>query len=206
MRKHHDTATVNIHVRDLAQMFNSLDPSPFWDRDLDQQAAGFIEGEFSDRLRTDRWLLHVHAHEGTATAADLQAALERYYERLVASTRLSLREQTRVGEIALIAGVAVFSLCISLESALRALPRALDEGLIVLAWIALWRPIEMLAYGWVPLYRRRRLYDRLRRMRVSVSMEPSSAHERHAQSQEPQAGAQVPVHSQSASITGQALP
>jgi hypothetical protein len=39
------SATVNIHVRDVAQLFNSLDPSPFWDRDLDRDAATFIEEE-----------------------------------------------------------------------------------------------------------------------------------------------------------------
>jgi len=43
------TASVSIHVRDLAQMFNSLDPSPFWDRDLDRAAAEFIEEEFRER-------------------------------------------------------------------------------------------------------------------------------------------------------------
>jgi hypothetical protein len=42
MRKHlgtkkgAGTATVSVHVRDFAQLFNSLDPSPFWDRDLDR--------------------------------------------------------------------------------------------------------------------------------------------------------------------------
>ena len=91
LRKHPDTASVSIRVRDLAQMFNSFDPSPFWDRDLDQNAAAF-----------------------------------------------------------------------------SSLPTAVDQGLIVLAWVALWRPIETLAYGWVPLYRRRRLYERLRRVHVTV--------------------------------------
>ena len=37
------SAAVNIHVRDLTQLLNSLDPSPFWDRDLDPIAAEFIE-------------------------------------------------------------------------------------------------------------------------------------------------------------------
>ena len=49
-RRTASAATVSIHVRDLAQMFNALDPSPFWDRDLDPEAAEFIEGEFSEKL------------------------------------------------------------------------------------------------------------------------------------------------------------
>jgi hypothetical protein len=48
-----NSATVNIHVRDLSQMFNSLDPSPFWDRDLDRAAAEFIEEEFSEKAAAD---------------------------------------------------------------------------------------------------------------------------------------------------------
>ena len=31
-RRAGNPALVNIHIRDLAQLFNSLDPSPFWDR------------------------------------------------------------------------------------------------------------------------------------------------------------------------------
>ena len=121
--------------------------------------------------------LHVYTHEGIASASDLQAAIKRYYESLALSTRLNLRERIRFGEIALLVGVAVFSFCVSargvLQSRLHGLPRGLDEGLIILAWIALWRPVEMLAYGWVPLYRRRRLYQRLARVQVLVRVEAS---------------------------------
>ena len=56
--------------------------------------------------------------------------------------------------------------------------RVLDEGLIVLAWLALWRPAEALLYEWVPLYRKRRLYERLGGIRVSIrahSPEPPSS-------------------------------
>jgi hypothetical protein len=161
-------------------MFNSLDASPFWDRDLDRAAAEFIEDEFAEKRAADVWQLHIHAHEGAASASDIQAAIEHYYERLEHSARLGLREQMRVGEIALLVGVVVFSVCISLRgvlaSALHGLSRGLDEGLIVLGWIALWRPIEVLAYGWLPMYRKRRLYQRLARIRVSVRCEPPLPH------------------------------
>jgi hypothetical protein len=60
-------------------MFNSLDPSPFWDRDLDRAAAEFIEEEFSEKGAADVWHLSVHTHEGAGLAADLQTAIENYY-------------------------------------------------------------------------------------------------------------------------------
>ena len=49
-RKRGGTATISLHVRDVVRLFDSLGPSPFRDRDLDRDAAAFIEDEFSDRL------------------------------------------------------------------------------------------------------------------------------------------------------------
>ena len=166
------SAAVNIHIRELSQLFNSLDPSPFWDRDLDREAAEFIEGEFSEKLSAETWNLYVHAHDGTASAMDLQTALENYYGRMASSARRAVREHLWSSQWTLLAGVLVFLLSMGLRSMLGGLlgtlPQILDEGLIILAWLALWRPAEMLLYGWVPLRRKQQLYERLARIRVFI--------------------------------------
>jgi len=167
------TATVRLHVRSLAQLFNELDPSPFWDRDLDPAAAQFIEDEFREELSAHTWHLDVHALEEAELATDLQAAVEHYYVRLAGSSRLRLRENLRVTQIALLGGTAIFLACMTLRQLLSGISasRFINEGLIVLAWLALWRPTEALVYGWVPLYRQRRLYQRLAGIRVTVRSE-----------------------------------
>ena len=173
-------ATVSIRVRNLAQLFNSLDASPFWDRDLDVQAATFIEDEFRENAAATVWHLHVHASEGGDLAADLQPALEHYYTRMANSIEVRLREQLRLGRLALLGGVGIFLIAMSARTVLtrvasHGLSPLLDEGLIILAWLALWRPIETLVYGWVPLYRERRLYLRLAAIQVTVRMEQPHA-------------------------------
>ena len=166
-----------MHVRDLAQLFNSLDPSPFWDRDLDRDAAIFIEEEFAEKRPDASWHLNVHVHEGESLTSELQKAVKNYYTRLAGSMQSRLREHARLGELGLLGGVAVFLLGIGLRQILTKLlghlPVALDEGLIILAWLALWRPAETLAYEWIPLYRKKRLYKRLASMHVSVKLEPA---------------------------------
>ena len=166
-------AAVNIHVRNLAQLFNSLDPSPFWDRDLDRDAAEFIEEEFSEKLSAKTWHLHVQTQEGADGAADLQLAVEHYYERLANSARYRLRDEMRRGQLALLGGLGIFLVSMTIRGIVTGVvhggaPRMLDEGLIIVAWLALWRPAEWLVYGWVPLHRKRRLYERLAAIRVSV--------------------------------------
>ncbi len=165
-------ATVSIHVRDLAQLFNSLDPSPFWDRDLDRDAAAFIEDEFAEKRTADAWHLNIHARENQSLGSELQQAIENYYTRLAGSMQRQLREHWRLGELGLLGGIGIFLLSMGLRQLLQGmvteLPRMLDEGLIILAWVALWRPVETVAYEWVPLLRRQRLYERLAAVRVSV--------------------------------------
>src|SRR5262245_42457776 len=113
-RATHDrtSASVNIHVRNPAQLFNSLDPSPFWDRDLDRDAANFIEDEFSDKRSADVWHLNVHVVDGAEQlASDLPSAVETYYERSAATARREFREHFLTTQVALVAGVSLFVLC-----------------------------------------------------------------------------------------------
>lgn len=174
-RHSRSVAPVRIHILELAQLYNSLDPSPFWDRDLDRNAAEFIEGEFRERPWADTWHLIVHVRTGEADAQTLQSALESYYDRLRTSTRRELREHFRSARLGLLAGLTLFGVFMAARAVLRAtvptMPTAVDEGLIILAWLTLWRPAETLAYEWLPLYRRQRLYARLRAVHVSVQLE-----------------------------------
>ena len=178
-RRRGGTASVSLHVREIGQLYNSFDPSPFWDRDLDRNAAGFIEDEFSDRLSADHWHLKVHTQAGAASRDDLQAAVENYYTRLANSARRDMAEELRMGQLALLGGIAIFLACMGarelLLRSLGELPRTVDEGLIILAWIAMWRPLGALAYEWIPFLRKRRLYQRLAGIRVEVRPAPAPA-------------------------------
>lgn len=177
-RRPKGSAVVRIKVRQLSQLFNSLDPSPFWDRDLDSEAANFIEEEFRDRLAADTWRLVVQVQEGSTSAEDLQTALRSHYLRQASSARVALREHLWVGQLALMGGGAVFLVSMATLALLRnswpGVSSWVEEGLIILAWLALWRPAEALLYGWVPYYRKRRRYERLARIHVAVLLGDSN--------------------------------
>jgi len=167
------SATVRVHVREEAQLYNALDPSPFWDRDLDRNAAEFIEGEFREHRLAGEWHLEVQAPAGHVDVRTLQTAITTYYDRLVQSARRELKEHLRAARIGTFTGLALFAAIIAIRRLLLAavndLPLAIDEGLILVAWLMLWRPAETLLYDWIPLHRKRRLYERLRGIRVTVT-------------------------------------
>jgi len=44
------------------------------------------------------------------------------------------------------------------------------EGLVILGWVANWRPIEMFLYDWWPIIRRRNLLRRLARAEFVIAL------------------------------------
>jgi hypothetical protein len=56
----------------------------------------------------------------------------------------------------------------------RPLGKVLAESLVIFAWVANWRPIEIFLYEWWPIVRRRNLYRRLADAKVELKRyEPS---------------------------------
>jgi hypothetical protein len=53
--------------------------------------------------------------------------------------------------------------------------RLAEESLLILGWVANWRPLEIFLYDWWPLTRRRDLYRRLSKATVEPRPYPNSA-------------------------------
>ena len=78
-----------------------------------------------------------------------------------------LNELFRVGRQSLLIGVIVLAACVltaravTIELGSETIGGILRESLIILGWVANWKPIEIFLYDWWPLARRRNLYRRL---------------------------------------------
>jgi hypothetical protein len=169
-------ASIEIRLSRLQQLFNSLDPSPFHDRDLDQDAEDYIvdsADEFS--LQTPLSLIvYLPADQlSPVQAPDLTQAIHNYFAYRLRESRRRLRLFFRDGRVALVIGLAFLFVCIVLRQAvLAARPGAVSEivaeGLLIVGWVAMWRPLEIFLYGWWPIRRRCRVFDKLSRIPVIV--------------------------------------
>lgn len=152
-----------------------MDPSPFHERDLDDDAEEFIVGWAREFPRRDPISLVVHVNQlpaqGDAQAL-LETAVHNYFAYRAKLNRLEFRYLLKQGRTSLIIGLAFLATCVLTSQLLRhwagTLPIIIREGLIIAGWVAMWRPMEIFLYEWWPLLRRGRLYEKLSRMRVEV--------------------------------------
>jgi hypothetical protein len=152
-----------------------MDPSPFHERDLDDDAEEFIVGWAREFPRRDPISLVVHVNQLPAHGDPqhlLEAAVHNYFAYRAKLNRLEFRYLLKQGRISLMIGLAFLAGCMLMSQLLRqhagTLPIVLREGLIIAGWVAMWRPMEIFLYEWWPLLRRGRLYEKLSRMRVEV--------------------------------------
>jgi hypothetical protein len=43
-----------------------------------------------------------------------------------------------------------------------------SEGLLILGWVAMWRPVEIFLYDWWPEFGKRRLFDRIAGLQIET--------------------------------------
>jgi hypothetical protein len=165
-----DADAIEIRIASIAQLFHSLDPAPFHEKDLDKDAEQFIVS-WARELPRDRPLkVVVHLPEAQLALPEAQAiapAIGQFFAYRAQVIGLELKELFRVGRRALAIGLTILLLCVIASRAVavklepRPLAKVLEESLLIFAWVANWRPIEIFLYEWWPIVRRRDLYRRL---------------------------------------------
>lgn len=168
---------IEVRVENVSQLFDTLDPFPFPERDLDSDAEEYIVGWARELPRDQPIKLIVHVASGKGSEQELElvaGALNRYFEYRAGIISRDLNELFRVGRTALLIGLSVLALClagaqfISRQMGETQFGRFIQESLIILGWVANWKPIETFLYDWWPLVRRRNLYRRLARAAVEL--------------------------------------
>jgi|ERR1043166_7423406 hypothetical protein len=169
---------IEVRVENISQLFDTLDPYPFPERDLDRDAEEYIVGWARELPHDETISIVIHLPAAEAAKQDtktLTAALNRYFTYRAGIILRDLNELFRVGRIALLIGVVVLALCLTASRFAAILlddtpfGRFAQESLVILGWVANWKPIEIFLYDWWPLLRRRNLYRRLSEANVEVT-------------------------------------
>jgi hypothetical protein len=177
-----DTILIEVHLDQAAQLFESLDPTPFHHRDLNADAEEYIVSATREfNLTTPlRLVLHLGSGPDTETgAATLQEAIHHYFDYRALVADRELRLKLREGRISLIIGLVFLFFCMSLTGILGTLSsptwaKFAEEGLLIIGWVALWRPVEIFLYEWWMLYEKRAVLRKLRMIPVEVRTEITS--------------------------------
>lgn len=165
-----EPATIEVRVHDVHQLFNSLDPSPFHERDLDDEAEDYIVGWAREHGTDGPFRIVVHLPKdktGEAQRARLDAAITNHFAYRLGMVERDAHELVRTGLRFLVVGTTMLTVCMVLGYVARKYVFSepygsfVEQGLSVFGWVANWRPAEILLYDRLDARRRVRLYRSL---------------------------------------------
>jgi hypothetical protein len=161
---------IEIRVDEIAQLFHTLDPFPFREKDLDREAEEYIVGWARELpvKRPFKIIVHFPNEERqTKAALELQEAFGQYFAGRAAVIQGDLSDLFRIGRRSLAIGVSILIACLFSSHfaagylAEAPFKRMVEESFLILGWVANWRPLEIFLYDWWPIALRRDLYRRL---------------------------------------------
>ena len=167
---------IRLELRDMSQLFNSMDPSPFIEKDLDDDAEDFIVSwaqEFAPGapLRLRIYLQQWPPEDPTDL---IRQAVHNYFTHRAHLTELEFGRLMKQGRTSLLIGLVFLFTCLiairtTLSGETGAWAGVLRESLTIAGWVAMWRPMQIYLYDWWPLRRTGRIYAKLSRMPVEVT-------------------------------------
>lgn len=170
---------IEIGLRTVDQLFNTMDPSPFHEKDLDADAEEFIVSWAQEFHLKQPLVLAIHLKQmpdGDHPAPQIETAVRHYFAYRGRITRLEFQRLMKEGRQTLLIGLCFLSLCLLSSELLvqfsaSPMMTVLREGLTIGGWVAMWRPMEIYLYSWWPLRRRRRIFGKLARMTVEIHVD-----------------------------------
>ena len=168
-RREGGATLVELRLSNVHQLFDSLDPAPFPERSLDDEAEAYIIGSVHDISIAEPIKLVFYLPPDQLRLNEtigLGDAIHNYFDYRLRGGLRQLRHQRRDAQITLGIGLAFLFACISLRQIVSSfgggtLQEIAAEGLLISGWVAMWRPLDTFLYGWWPLKRSCRVFAKL---------------------------------------------
>ncbi len=167
---------VELNLKDINQLFNTIDPSPFREKDLDHDAEEFIVSWTREFPLGEPVTLVIYLSELPAVK-DFEPMIEQsvrhYFDYRARLNQKDFRQLMKDGRHSLLIGGLFPAACLAAAQALQGrgtgtVLSVARESLTIAGWVAMWRPMEIFLYEWWPLRRRWRVYEKMSRMKVEV--------------------------------------
>jgi hypothetical protein len=167
-----DVPCIDVKAQRIDQLFDNRDPAPFRERDLDPDLATYLLDAGED-LRSHERLAVVFWLEHDGGTAELEHAFRGHFTEVRERLRRRRRRGRQIGAVTLILGLVLVIALLTTAQLVGAavsgsLGAGLKEGLVISSWVVLWRPVELLVYGWIPLRQERLVVERILAATLSV--------------------------------------
>jgi hypothetical protein len=165
---------IDIKIKKVNQLFNSFDPSPFLEKDLDDDAFEYIVSSVSEQhiKLKQKILIHIPKNQRSKLSeVEIRRAIHNFFEYKKILAERSIKLKIKEGQLSFIVGITFLVLCLGIGEYIKSLANnaftnIAYEGLLIGGWVAMWKPISDILYEWWPIWKEKRIYKKISEMDI----------------------------------------
>lgn len=174
-KQEEDKYVIELRLKSARQLFDERDPAPFREKDLDEDLVEYIVTS-AQEITTDKVgkiKIHVEENCDAPTQEMVVHSVHDFFQYEAELMTKKIGYTLRVGVKSLFIGLlflaaAVFTSFIFRSDESSYFRLFIREGLVLLGWVSMWRPINIFLYEWWPLADLRQLYEKLSKVKIEV--------------------------------------
>lgn len=144
-------AEIDLRLQHLDQLYDSFDPAPFPDKALDRRVEAYLVESAGEHGHREPLTVVLHGPLALEShLGEMADAIHAHFALAHAQAERRHGRRRRVGRFAILAGTLTLAAVLVARHWLALVPspfgEVLSEGLLILAWVALWRPIETIGF------------------------------------------------------------
>jgi uncharacterized membrane protein YcjF (UPF0283 family) len=167
---------IEIKLNSIIQLFNSFDPAPFYEKEIDTEAEHYIVDTVEDFPAKTKFMIHIYLPPSLVESQEAKKiipAIHNHFRYKMLVTERKFRSKFRFGRWSLLVGLTflAISLVASQLIATRTnylLPQLLSYSLLIIGWVAMWQPITVFLYELWPIIRLKKIYEKISTMEIEI--------------------------------------
>ncbi len=175
-REHAGKPVIELELKSLLQLFDSFDPAPFREKDLNLDAEEYLYNavdEFPLKKPLEIMIYLPPSEVTTEIETDLKEAIKNHFSYKKLLSDIELKRLLYQGRRNLIIALTFLFLCLLVIRLLATFEESLaktlfSEGLLIIGWVAMWEPVHIFLYGWWPIVHKRNIYEKIIHMDVYI--------------------------------------
>jgi hypothetical protein len=179
-RKEGDRVLVEITLSSVLQLFNSFDPAPFHEKELDTAAEHYIVDTVKDFPKKTKFKILIYLPADIAAAEQAQKipqAIHNHFVYKVLVQDRRFRQHFRHGRWTLVIGLSFLAIALFARQEISHMASLLfaqifSDALLIIGWAAMWEPITVLLYELWPIIEMKRIYEKISRTEIAVLPRP----------------------------------
>jgi len=175
-KKEDGKVLIEIKLSSVLQLFNSFDPAPFHEKELDSAAEHYIVDIVNDFPKKTTFKIIIYLPPDKATterAQKIPEAIHNHFEYRMLETDRKFRLHFRHGRNSLIIGLSILTVTLiarQLVSQLEnhILGQVFADAFLIVGWASMWEPTTVLLYQLFPIIQQKKTYEKISQMEIAI--------------------------------------